>query len=394
MKLERGINLGGYLSQCVHNTEHYDAFIQEEDIRKIASMGFDHVRLAIDYEVLEDEYGRSREEGFAYVTRVVEWCKRQGLNIVLDLHKAYGYDFNNAGDKEKNILFTNKMVQKRFVNLWIKIAEHYANETHVAFELLNEVVEQENAEAWNLLIAETVDAIRRIARDTIIIYGGIQWNSVKTLKLLEKPKDENILFTFHFYEPLLFTHQKAHWVPTISQTEDIYYPEAMDYYRTKTLKLLEKPKDENILFTFHFYEPLLFTHQKAHWVPTISQTEDIHYPEAMDYYRTKSLPIGYQGEVVCKAQSQTMGTEFITEMVMEAVTAAKDAGVTLYCGEFGVIDQAPVEDTLRWFTDVDTVFRQFGIGCAVWTYKEMDFGLIGEHYAPIREQLLTLWNWK
>ena len=91
------------------------------------------------------------------MTRVVEWCKRQGLNIVLDLHKAYGYDFNNAGDKEKNILFTNKMVQKRFVNLWIKIAEHYANETHVAFELLNEVVEQENAEAWNLLIAETVD---------------------------------------------------------------------------------------------------------------------------------------------------------------------------------------------------------------------------------------------
>ena len=73
MKLERGINLGGYLSQCVHNTEHYDAFIQEEDIRKIASMGFDHVRLAIDYEVLEDEYGRTREEGFAYVTRVVEW---------------------------------------------------------------------------------------------------------------------------------------------------------------------------------------------------------------------------------------------------------------------------------------------------------------------------------
>lgn len=188
MKLERGINLGGYLSQCVHSTEHYDAFIQEEDIRKIASMGFDHVRLAIDYEVLEDEYGGTREEGFAYVTRVVEWCKRQGLNIVLDLHKAYGYDFNNAGDKKKNILFTNKMVQKRFVNLWIKIAEHYANETHVAFELLNEVVEQENAEAWNLLIVETVNAIRRIARDTIIIYGGIQWNSVKTLKLLEKPR--------------------------------------------------------------------------------------------------------------------------------------------------------------------------------------------------------------
>ena len=40
MKLERGINLGGYLSQCVHSTEHYDAFIQEEDIRKIAPNHF------------------------------------------------------------------------------------------------------------------------------------------------------------------------------------------------------------------------------------------------------------------------------------------------------------------------------------------------------------------
>lgn len=74
-----------------------------------------------------------------------------------------------------------------------------------------------------------MNTIRRIARDTIIIYGGIQWNSVKTLKLLEKPQDKNILFTFHFYEPLLFTHQKAHWVPTISQTEDICYPEEMDF---------------------------------------------------------------------------------------------------------------------------------------------------------------------
>ena len=92
MKLERGINLGGYLSQCVHNTEHYDAFIQEEDIRKIASMGFDHVRLAIDYEVLEDEYGRTREEGFAYVTRVVEWCKRQGLNGAEAFRKSVDQD--------------------------------------------------------------------------------------------------------------------------------------------------------------------------------------------------------------------------------------------------------------------------------------------------------------
>ena len=40
MKLTRGINLGGYLAQCEHSVSHYEAFLSEEDIRKIADMGF------------------------------------------------------------------------------------------------------------------------------------------------------------------------------------------------------------------------------------------------------------------------------------------------------------------------------------------------------------------
>ena len=62
--------------------------------------------------------------------------------------------------------------------------------------------------------------------------------------------------------------------------------------------------------------------------------------------------------------------------------------------KFGVIDTAPIPDTLNWFTDVDQVFREFGIGCAVWSYKEMDFGLMDSHYDAIREDLLKLWNHK
>ena len=131
---------------------------------------------------------------------------------------------------------------------------------------------------------------------------------------------------------------------------------------------------------------------------------------AMILQKLKADAEGYLGEKVSEAvitvpayfnDAQRQATKdagkiagLDVKRIINAVTAAKNAGVMLYCGEFGVIDQAPVEDTLRWFTDVDTVFRQFGIGCAVWTYKEMDFGLIGEHYAPIREQLLKLWNRK
>ena len=306
MKLHRGINLGGFLSQCEHSMSHYESFIGEEDILKIAAMGFDHVRLPVDYEVFEREDGTPIPEGYALVTRVLNWCRKAGLDVVLDLHRAYGYDFNDAGNGEKNSLFTSEACRQRFVDLWIRIA--------------------------------TMSAIRSITRDTPVIYGGIQWNSVKTLKLLDRPTYDNVIFTFHFYEPLLFTHQKAYWVP------------AMD------------PK------------------------------ETISYPESMPYYCGKSKKLGVQGEVVTKAKSKTMGPEFIREMVEEAVLAAKNAGVPLYCGEFGVIDRAPVRDTLNWFRDVDQVFREYSIGCAVWSYKEMDFGITGSHYDPIREELLKIWN--
>jgi endoglucanase len=338
MKLYRGINLGGYFSQCEHSISHYESFIDEADIRKIAAMGFDHVRLPIDYEVLEQEDGKPIPEGYALVTRVINWCKRNDLNVVLDLHKAYGYDFNDAGNEEKNSLFTNEKLKQRFVDLWIRIAAHFKDYDNVAFELLNEVVEKENALLWNDLIDRTMAAIHSITVDTPVIYGGIQWNSVKTLKLLDRPKYDNVIYTFHFYEPLLFTHQKAYWVA------------AMD------------------------------------------PNETISYPESMQYYCTKSKKLGYQGEVVRQAKSKTMGPEFIREMVEEAVQAASNAGVSLYCGEFGVIDRAPVQDTLNWFKDVDQVFREYRIGCAVWSYKEMDFGLTGGHYDPIREELLRIWN--
>ena len=54
---QHGINLGGWLSQCVHTPEHYDSFIGEEDIRRIASWGLDHVRVPVDYELIETQEG-------------------------------------------------------------------------------------------------------------------------------------------------------------------------------------------------------------------------------------------------------------------------------------------------------------------------------------------------
>ena len=50
----RGVNLGGWLSQCVHTPEHYERFIAEADIRRIRDWGLDHIRVPVDYDLVED----------------------------------------------------------------------------------------------------------------------------------------------------------------------------------------------------------------------------------------------------------------------------------------------------------------------------------------------------
>lgn len=333
MKLGKGINIGGYLSQCEHMDAHYASFIDETDIKTIAEWGFDHVRVPVDYLVLEDAEGKPITKGYAILERLAGWCGQHNLDMIIDLHKAYGYDFNDAGNEKQNRLFSSRDLQTRFISLWKTIADRFGNMERVAFEILNEIVEPKYAEPWNTLLDECVSAIRDITADTFIIYGGVQWNSAKYLKFLKKPKHENILFSFHFYEPLAFTHQKAHWVPELNRGERV------------------------------------------------------QYPESMEYYREKSAVLGSRAEYILNSRCQRMGPEFIEEFLSDAFAVSENMKVRLYCGEYGVIDTAPPEDTLRWFRDVHAVLEKNRIGYCVWNYKTKDFGLFDSHYDGIRGEL-------
>ena len=74
----------------------------------------------------------------------------------------------------------------------------------------------------------------------------------------------------------------------------------------------------------------------------------------------------------------------------EAVRVASERDVALYCGEYGVINLATAEDSLKWYKMICSVFDKYGIGRAAWTYKEMDFGLVDEHMKPVIDELLTV----
>ena len=324
MNLTFGINLGGWMSQ----TRRYrPEFITEADFAAIRDMGFDHVRLPVDFDILADC-------GTTPLSRAVDWAEACGLSIIVDLHKAPGYDFN-AAENNGNTLFSSPELQERFLKIWDRLSRDYGARPHVAFELLNEVVEREAAQPWNDLIRRAVRVIRGNTGNTII-YGGIQWNQAEKLALLDQPETENVVFTFHFYEPLVFTHQKAPWLK----------------------------------------------HR-------IDQEQTVQYPDTMARYRELCAGMDFADNVT-SSRAGEIGRTFMEEQILKGVRAAEKAGVPIYCGEYGVIDRAPAEDSLRWLQTANAVFDQYGIGRALWTYRQMDFGLMDPHYDSIREGFLAL----
>lgn len=218
----KGVNLGGWLSQCDYSQERLDTFITEADIEKIASWGLDHVRIPIDYNVVENEDGTYKEDGFARIAKALEWCQKNHLNVVLDLHKTLGFSFD-FGEKQSGF-FENEKLQERFYCLWEEFAKHFGSYSdRVAFELLNEVTDKSFIDTWNKVSAKCIERIRKYAPDTLILVGSYYNNSACAVKDLAAPVDDKVIFNFHCYDPLKFTHQGATWTDQIDPKERIAF---------------------------------------------------------------------------------------------------------------------------------------------------------------------------
>ena len=222
-----GVNFGGWLSQCNYEKEHLDTFITENDFKVAASWGIDHIRVPFDYNILENKDGSFSEEGFAYLTKAVEACKANGLNLILDLHKTAGFSFDYYAENESGF-FDSKEYQERFYRLWEEVAKRYGSLTpNVAFELLNEVTDAEFIDAWNRISNECIRRIRKYAPDILILVGSYWNNSAATVQYLDKPYDENVIYNMHCYEPLKFTHQGAYWTTDIIPEERMAFEESV-----------------------------------------------------------------------------------------------------------------------------------------------------------------------
>lgn len=336
-----GINLGGWLSQCDHTKERYDTFITEKDIEIIAGWKLDHIRVPVDYDLVEDEAGNYKEDGFAYIQKAIDWAKKYDLNMILDLHKTYGFSFDK-GEAESGF-FDNADYQERFYKLWNEFSVRYGKyKDMLCFEILNEVTDKDFSDRWNRISTECIKTIRQSSPDIKILLGGYYNNSVEALVDLATPYDENVVYNFHCYEPLVFTHQGAEWADGMSGD---------------------------------FRMPFNVTYG--------------------DYDRLSRENLGSYAELEASTvfgldKDKYIAADYFDNMFKEAVRIAEERNVALYCGEFGVIDRATPEDALAWYKTICECFDKYQIGRAAWSYKEMDFGIVDARMDDVRDELVKI----
>ena len=185
-----------------------DVYITRDDIHYLKSTGMNSLRVPFDYRLFtnEDYMGDiDSARGFKFLDKVINWCKQEGLYVLLDMHCAPG---GQTGDNIDNgygypFLFESEQSQQQTANLWMKIANRYKNESTVlGYDLLNEpIAHYFNKDKLNPLLEvvykRITKAIRTADKNHLLFLGGAQWDS--DFKMFGPPFDDKLVYTFHKY---------------------------------------------------------------------------------------------------------------------------------------------------------------------------------------------------
>ena len=188
----------------------------------MARLGFDNVRLSIDPVPLQQ--GPLGKDGFnadflSRLDAVVDAILADGMAVQIDIHPEESY---------KQQVRTSDAAVDRLTSLWRRLAAHYVTRDPemVFFEIMNEPAVSDRYR-WAGIQARVAAAIREVAPRNTIIATGPNYSGIPDLLTLNPLPDGNVIYTFHTYDPMQFTHQGAWWAePWMGYTHGIPYPAA------------------------------------------------------------------------------------------------------------------------------------------------------------------------
>jgi endoglucanase len=309
-RLNRCVNVSRWFRYPSGPTrDHFFTFITDADLDLMTRLGVTGVRLTIGAEqiIAKDLDDRPIIETVDCLKVAIARLASRGLATVVAM---YG-----VSDRVES-----PFRARDFVSFWGRLAWELGatDPALVFFEPVNEPIFSLLPQRWRGVEAKLASAVRSAAPHHTIVTSGTNWSSLDSL-LAHRPLDDpNVLYTFHFYEPYLFTHQGAPW--------------------------------------------------NSGWTTDV---RDVPYPLTHDAVTARLDPASPHFRSVVREAATCYDAACVDRRIRAAAEWAARHGVPVWVGEFGCYPRvAPRECVLDWFRDVRTAMERHGIGWAVWSYDE------------------------
>ena len=203
LPLWRGFNLLGKF----HREWRNGPFL-EEDFRLISELGFNFVRLPMDYRtwVRGDDWRSFDEAVLKEIDQAVEWGGQYGVHVSINFHRAPGYTV--ASPKEKTDLWTDAETQEVCALHWATFARRYKGipNERLSLNLFNEPSKIDGATYYRVAKV-IVDAIRKEDPARLIIADGLSWAKAPCKELYPL----RVAQATRGYTPFYISHYKAGW---------------------------------------------------------------------------------------------------------------------------------------------------------------------------------------
>jgi len=274
-------------------------------------LGYETLRLPVAFNNWEDgipPYTIDSTRYFYAIDSILTWCYVYNMYLVIDYQNGNLYDWNYSSELP------------RVIQLWKQIATRYATSdpNKLFFEFYNEPYNISDAN-WRNAADMFIDSIRPIVPNHTFIIGTNNYNILYQFYQMGTLPDTNIIYSFHFYEPMIFTHQGAPFSDPTTSTTNVPFP-----YDAAKMPPIN---------------------------PLAVQTIGWHPYDYYNYSTQGNCGAVYNSLVLAKNWSQMNN-------------------VPIWCGEFGSYNvYAPWDGSRCWYTEcVKNNLDQLGIPFALWDW--------------------------
>jgi len=296
------------------------SYFNERDISQILKFGFDHIRLPVVEDRLWFSNGEKNAEAFSQLIHVVNQSIKAGLRVILCFHELKSHQFSSMGAITPALFLDSNEVDL-FCDKWSELSSHFKStpESSLAYELLNEPLAPSD-EDWNKVLRRVYAQVRiKEAKRTLIIGSNYFQRPEKIKRLWLPENDHNIIRSFHFYYPEIFTHYRTSWSTMGEYDGPVSYP--------------GRPVPKEFVY--------------------------------------KLDTLGLHPEIT----NQPVSRLLITKLLKDAIGDAQQSIHPVYCGEFGCSKEVPINLRNLWYRDIVECLKNADIAWAHWDWKG-NFGIL------------------